>query len=122
MRAQTVAIAESTGRVLSCTIFKPGGKKLLAKGHVLSEDDVRLLETEGMAHVWVAQLEQGEIGEDEAVLQVGRELGCGCLEIRLAAGGRADEPDRKPYGFIAECVDDQGATFRLWQPVDRSKR
>jgi molybdenum cofactor cytidylyltransferase len=90
MRAQTVAIAESTGRVLSCTIFKPGGKKLLAKGHVLSEDDVRLLETEGMAHVWVAQLEQGEIGEDEAVLQVGRELGCGCLEIRLAAGGRAN--------------------------------
>src|SRR5260370_2777061 len=90
MRAQTVAIAESTGRVLSCAIFKPGGKKLLAKGHVLSEDDVRLLETEGMAHVWVAQLEQGEIGEAEAVLQVGRELGCGCLEIRLAAGGRAN--------------------------------
>jgi uncharacterized glyoxalase superfamily protein PhnB len=32
-----------------------------------------------------------------------------------AAGGRADEPDRKPYGLLAECVDDQGATFRLWQ-------
>jgi predicted enzyme related to lactoylglutathione lyase len=36
-----------------------------------------------------------------------------------AAGGRADEPGRKPYGLISECVDDQGATFRLWQPVDR---
>jgi uncharacterized glyoxalase superfamily protein PhnB len=34
-----------------------------------------------------------------------------------AAGGRADEPERKPYGLIAECVDDQGATFRLWQPA-----
>jgi uncharacterized glyoxalase superfamily protein PhnB len=35
-----------------------------------------------------------------------------------AAGGRADEPERKPYGLLAECVDDQGATFRLWQPAD----
>jgi uncharacterized glyoxalase superfamily protein PhnB len=34
-----------------------------------------------------------------------------------AAGGRADEPERKPYGLIAECVDDQGAAFRLWQPA-----
>lgn len=90
MRAQTVTIKESAGRVLSCTIFKPGGRKLLAKGHVLSDDDIRLLETEGMDHVWVTQLEEGEVGEDEAVLQVGKELGCGCLEIRLAAGGRAN--------------------------------
>ena len=35
------------------------------------------------------------------------------------AGGHADEPERKPYGLIAECVDDQGATFRLWQPADQ---
>ncbi len=41
------------------------------------------------------------------------------VERVRAAGGRADEPGRKPYGLIAECVDDQGATFRLWQPVHR---
>jgi predicted enzyme related to lactoylglutathione lyase len=35
-----------------------------------------------------------------------------------AAGGHADEPERKPYGLIAECADDQGATFHLWQPVN----
>jgi uncharacterized glyoxalase superfamily protein PhnB len=40
------------------------------------------------------------------------------VERVRAAGGRADEPDRKPYGLLAECVDDQGATFRLWQPAD----
>jgi uncharacterized glyoxalase superfamily protein PhnB len=32
-----------------------------------------------------------------------------------AAGGHADEPRRRPYGLLAECVDDQGASFRLWQ-------
>jgi predicted enzyme related to lactoylglutathione lyase len=35
-----------------------------------------------------------------------------------AAGGRADEPKRRQYGVLAECADDQGTTFRLWQPAD----
>ena len=40
------------------------------------------------------------------------------VERVRAAGGHADEPERKPYGLLAECLDDQGATFRLWQPTD----
>jgi molybdenum cofactor cytidylyltransferase len=90
MKAQTVGIKDSTGRILCCTIFRPGGKKLLAKGHVLSEEDVRLLETEGMDRVWVTELEEGEISEDDAVMTVASEMGCGSIEIRLAAGGRAN--------------------------------
>ena len=39
------------------------------------------------------------------------------VERVRAAGGRADEPERRPYGLHAECVDDQGVTFRLWQPA-----
>jgi uncharacterized glyoxalase superfamily protein PhnB len=38
------------------------------------------------------------------------------VERVRAAGGRADEPVRRPYGRHAECVDDQGVTFRLWRP------
>ena len=90
MKAQTVGVREATGRILCCTIFRPGGRKLLAKGHVVSEEDVRLLETEGMEQVWVTELEDGEIGEDDAVMCGSREMACGCVEIRLAAGGRAN--------------------------------
>ena len=90
MRAQTIAVKQSTGRVLCCTIFRAGGKKLLAKGHVISDEDAKMLETEGMNEVWVTELEEGEIGEDDAVMQVAGEIGCGSLEIRLAAGGRAN--------------------------------
>ena len=90
MRAQTIDVKESTGRILCCTIFRPGGKKLLAKGHLLNDDDVRLLATEGLQEVWVTQLEDGEVSEDQAVAMVAGEMGCGCLEIRLAAGGRAN--------------------------------
>lgn len=104
MKAQTINVKESTGRVLSCTIFKPGGRKLLAKGHVISEDDVKLLEIEGMSEVWVAQLEAGEVGEDEAVMTVASEIGCGSVEIRLAAGGRANLMATEPSSIL---VDDE---------------
>ena len=40
------------------------------------------------------------------------------VERVRAAGGDADEPARMPYGLLANCVDDQGVTFRLWQPTD----
>jgi uncharacterized glyoxalase superfamily protein PhnB len=39
------------------------------------------------------------------------------VERVRAAGGRADEPARRRFGLLAECADDQGATFRLWQPA-----
>jgi molybdenum cofactor cytidylyltransferase len=90
MKAQTVSIKQSAGRILSCTIFRAGGKKLLAKGHVINEEDIGLLEVEGMNEVWVTELEEGEVAEDEAVMMVGGEMACGCVDISLAAGGRAN--------------------------------
>src|SRR5260370_34114847 len=79
MRAQTIGVKEATGRVLCCTVFRAGGKKLLAKGHVISDEDARMLETEGMSEVWVTELQDGEVGEDEAVIQVASEIGCGLI-------------------------------------------
>jgi molybdenum cofactor cytidylyltransferase len=104
MRAKTIAVVESTGRVLCCTIFRACGKKLLAKGHVISEEDARMLDTEGMNQVWVTELEEGEVGEDDAVMQLASEIGCGTLEIRLAAGGRANLFTTEPCCVL---VDDE---------------
>jgi uncharacterized glyoxalase superfamily protein PhnB len=39
------------------------------------------------------------------------------VERVRAAGGHANEPERRPFGLLADCVDDQGTTFRLWQPA-----
>jgi molybdenum cofactor cytidylyltransferase len=90
MRAQTIEIQASAGRILSSAIFRPGGKKLMAKGHILREEDVRVLQMEGMEQIWVTELEEGEISEDEAVCSVAGEIACGCYEIQLAPGGRAN--------------------------------
>lgn len=104
MRAQTVDIREAGGRLLSCPIFRPGGKKLMAKGHLLSPEDIELLQKEGLRQVWVTELEADEIGEDEAVLPVAVAMACGAVEVRPAAGGRAN------LLAIQDCcvlVDDQ---------------
>ena len=90
MRALSIEVKQAAGRILFCTIFRLSGKKLLARGHLISEEDAQMLQTEGMGEVWVTELEEGEIGEDEAVMEVATEIGCGSLEIRLAAGGRAN--------------------------------
>jgi molybdenum cofactor cytidylyltransferase len=90
MKAQAIDVRHSVGRVLFSTIFHSGGKKLLSKGHRIEPDDVLMLQTEAMNEVWVAEIEVGDISEDEAVMQVASQIGNGSLEIRLAAGGRAN--------------------------------
>jgi uncharacterized glyoxalase superfamily protein PhnB len=39
------------------------------------------------------------------------------VERVRAAGGQAGQPRRRPFGLLAECTDEQGLTFRLWQPA-----
>jgi molybdenum cofactor cytidylyltransferase len=90
MKAQTIEIHESAGRILSSAIFKPGGKKLMAKGHILRLEDIRVLQLEGMERIWVTELEEGEVSEDEAVCAVAGEMAWGSYEVQLAPGGRAN--------------------------------
>src|SRR6202158_4112324 len=104
MRALTIDVTQATGRILCSTVFRTGGKKLLAKGHLISEEDARMLQIEGINEVWVIQLEEGEIAEDEAVMEVATEIGCGSLEIPLAAGGRANLIATEPSCTL---VDDE---------------
>src|SRR5216684_1001823 len=104
MRALSIDVKQATGRILFRTIFRVGGKKLLARGHLISEEDAWMLQTAGMREVCVTELEEGEIGEDEAVMEVASEIGCGSLEIRLAAGGRANLMATEPSCTL---IDDE---------------
>ena len=104
MKSLTVEINQAKGRILCSTIFRPCGKKLMAKGHQLTDDDVRMLETEGMSEVWVTELEDGEVSEDAAVVEVAKALGCGALEIRPAPGGRANLVATEPACIL---IDDE---------------
>ena len=90
MRMQAVQVKSAVGRLLCDPIFQPSGKKLMAKGHQISEEDIRILNLEGHDQVRVAVLEEGEVPEDEAGLRIASEAACGAMEVRLSAGGRAN--------------------------------
>jgi len=90
LRAQTVSLDAAAGKLLNSPIFEPSGKKLLAKGHQISAEDVRLLVSSGHSQVSVTILEEGEVPEEDAAVQVASESACGAMEIRVAAGGRAN--------------------------------
>lgn len=104
---------------------------MLAKGHVLSAEDVRLLETEGLGQVCVAELEDGEVSEDEAVCQASREMACGAVEIRLAPGGRAnlyatenvcmlvDDELLKQFNFVSGMVAATHSNFSFAKAGER---
>lgn len=62
----------------------------MAKGHVLTPEDIQLLESEGLDHVWVTILEEGEIPEEEVVLTVGKRVGSGFVDVQVAPGGRSN--------------------------------
>jgi uncharacterized glyoxalase superfamily protein PhnB len=40
----------------------------------------------------------------------------GTVALVREAGGTAGSPEQRPYGALAECTDDQGTRFGLWQP------
>jgi hypothetical protein len=90
MIAQTVDIEECAGRILSTAIFRSGGRKLMAKGHMLRPEDIRVLQLEGMQKIWVAQIEENEVHEDAAVCGIAAEMACGSYEVQIAPGGRAN--------------------------------
>ncbi len=38
------------------------------------------------------------------------------LALVREAGGTSSGPEARPYGLLADCTDDQGVRFGLWQP------
>src|SRR5579862_2669658 len=89
MKARAIDVRHSAGRVLLTSIFN-GGKKLFSKGHRIGDEDVRLLESEALENVWVAELEEGDVSEDDAAMRVASHIGNGAVEVRPAVGGRAN--------------------------------
>ena len=74
MKSQTMEVQACTGRILSSPIFRSGGKKLLATGHILRDEDIRILQHEGMLRIWVTELDEDEVSESAAVSGIAGEM------------------------------------------------
>jgi len=63
---------------------------LFKKGHIIREKDVEALLNLGKNHIYLLEIEQGEIHEDEAGLRIARALQGPGLEIKGPSEGRLD--------------------------------
>lgn len=66
------------------------GNKSLPKGHILSESDCSELRSQGTASVVVAQLEEGEIGENEAACRLAHSASGSNIYADTAVTGRVN--------------------------------
>lgn len=90
MQFHSVAIDHAIGKILGHNIARRNGTRLMRKGKPLTEANVALLRNEARASVYVAELEPGDVGEDEAARKIaGMIMGRG-LRSMGAAGGRVN--------------------------------
>ena len=88
MKFGPVSVAAAAGAVLAHSVALPGGR--LRKGRVLDGAAVDRLRAAGLAHVVVARLEPGEVGEDEAASRLARAVAGEGLAVRAPFTGRAN--------------------------------
>ncbi len=76
MRARTIPVEEAVGMVLphDITEIRPGEFKgpAFRKGHVIREEDIPHLKRLGKEHIYVLEMDPGELHEDEAALRLAR--------------------------------------------------
>lgn len=88
MRFGEYAIADAYGVILAHALKLQ--QRTLRKGHRLSSDDLDALKQAGFTAVTGAQLEDGDIDEDEAATQLGAVIASANLRCSEAATGRVN--------------------------------
>lgn len=76
MKFGPVPLAQAEGKILGHNISDPDGKRVLHKGNPLSGDDIRLLAEIDRPVIYVAELEPGDVGENNAAERIAR-AACG---------------------------------------------
>ena len=90
MKFGPVPLAHAAGKVLGHNIAGADGKRLLRKGRPLTPSDVAALAALGRQSVYVAELEPGDVNENDAARRVARALAGDGLKLPGAASGRAN--------------------------------
>lgn len=88
MRFGPTPIREAEGAILAHSLSVGGGR--LRKGTRLSADDIARMAADGIADVTVAQLEPGDVPEDEAAALLAEALASPGLRVGHAATGRCN--------------------------------
>ncbi len=90
MRLQTVPVEEAVGKILVHNIADEAGRKALSKGQVVREEDLEKLARLGRREVYVAELEPGDVHEDQAAARLAQAVAGPGVTLGRAAAGRVN--------------------------------
>ncbi|MCS7352262.1 MAG: molybdopterin-binding protein [Anaerolineae bacterium] len=90
MKFGPVPVEAAVGCILAHNLADAQGNRLFRKGRRLTSEDVARLRAEGYEEVVVAELEPGDVGEDEAARRIARACEGPHLRPMPAAGGRVN--------------------------------
>ena len=90
MKFGPVPLAEAAGKILAHNIAGADGRRLLRKGKPLTPADLAALAGVGRQSVYVAELEPGDVDENNAARRVARAIAGPGLRLPGAASGRAN--------------------------------
>ena len=90
MKFGPVPVQESAGKLLAHNLPRPDGHGFFRKGKLLAEEDVQTLCAQGHRSVYVAEIEPGDVDENQAARRVAQAAAGEGLLIRTSSEGRAD--------------------------------
>lgn len=90
MRVEKVSLHQAIGQILLHNQAGPDGRKLLKKGHLLTEQDLPTLQSLGRDQVYVAILADDDIAENEAARRLGAIIAGPGINASTATTGRVN--------------------------------
>jgi molybdenum cofactor cytidylyltransferase len=90
MKFGPVPVQESAGKLLAHNLPRPDGHGFLRKGKLLAEEDVQKLCAQGHRSIYVAEIEPGDVDENQAARRVAQAAAGDGLLLRASSEGRAD--------------------------------
>jgi molybdenum cofactor cytidylyltransferase len=90
MKFGPVPLPESTGKILGHNLAGPDGRRLFRKGRPLTSEDVLKLEQAGRTVVYVAELEPGDVEENDAAQRLAQAVAGRGLRLSRPSAGRVN--------------------------------
>ena len=126
MKFGPVPLEHAEGKILAHNIAGPDGVRLLRKGKPLTAEEIEKLRGIGRTSVYVAELETGDVKEDEAARRVAQAVVGTNLKISGPASGRTNllsttlgvlRVDVTRLAQLNECEGITLATLNAHSPV-----
>ena len=90
MKFGPISVEAAAGKIMGHNIAGPDGRRLYRKGKLITPDDVQKLIILGKTSIYVAELEPGDIKEDQAALRIAQAVTSTGLRLSGPAAGRVN--------------------------------